>query len=125
MAGYKSDIIFFPDSGIGAVILTNSDNGGMMLRPFMRRLLEIAFDGKPEAVADVAAAAARHKAYLAKERERLGAPADALLVKQLATRYTSKEVGGMAGVKKDGAAPSDFGEVQSRCAARTNRSGPL
>src|SRR5215467_6859965 len=49
MAGYKSDIMLLPDSGIGAVLLTNSDNGGMMLRPFMRRLLEVVFDGKLEA----------------------------------------------------------------------------
>src|SRR5260370_10359567 len=80
MAGYKSDIMFFPDSGIGAVILTNSDNGGMMLRPFMRRLLEIAFDGKPEAAADVAAPPARHKAHLAQERQRVMAPAPPLLL---------------------------------------------
>ncbi len=125
MAGYKSDIMFFPDSGIGAVILTNSDNGGMMLRPFMRRLLEIAFDGKPEAVADVAAAAARHKAYLAKERERLVAPADASLVKQLAARYTSKELGEIAVLNKDGAATFDFGEWKSAVASRKNDDGTV
>src|SRR5260370_35517468 len=85
MAGYKSDIMFFPDSGIGAVILTNSDNGGVSVRPFMRRLLEIAFDGKPEAVADVTTAAGAHKAYLSKRRERARAPAPAWLRKSLAT----------------------------------------
>ncbi len=51
MAGFKTDLYLLPDSGIGAVLLTNSDNGGMMLRPFMRRLQEVVFDGKPEAVA--------------------------------------------------------------------------
>jgi len=50
MFGYKSDLMFLPDSGIGAVLLTNADNGGMPLRPLMRRLLEVVFDGKPEAV---------------------------------------------------------------------------
>src|SRR5260370_10360792 len=53
MAGYKSDIMFFPDSGIGAAILTNSDNGGNILPPFLRRLLGITFDGKPYAIAAV------------------------------------------------------------------------
>ena len=42
-----------PDSDIGVVLLTNSDTGGMLLYPFMRRLVEIVFDGKPEAVGDV------------------------------------------------------------------------
>src|SRR6266540_1712193 len=63
-----------PESGRNMMSLLNSDNGGMMLRPFMRRLLEVVFDGKLEAVTDVASAAARHKAYIAKERERLVVP---------------------------------------------------
>ena len=57
LAGYKSDIVIIPDAGIGAVLLTNSDDGGAMLRPFMRRLLELLYDGKPEAAGDVSAAA--------------------------------------------------------------------
>ena len=31
MAGYKTNLYFLPESGIGAVVLTNSDNGGMLL----------------------------------------------------------------------------------------------
>ena len=42
----------------------------MLLRPTMRRLLEILFDGKPEAVGNVDAAAANFKAGLAKDRAR-------------------------------------------------------
>lgn len=125
MAGYKSDIYFLPDSGIGAVLLTNSDNGGMLLRPFMRRLLEIVFDGKPEAVGDVAAAAARHKTYLAKERERLVAPADPSVMTQLAARYHSKELGELDVLKKDGVTTFDFGEWKSTVASRKNDDGTI
>ena len=125
MAGYKSDIIFLPDSGIGAVLLTNSDNGGMLLRPFLRRLLEIAFDGKPEAAGDVAAAATRHKAYLAKERERLVVPADPSVVTQLAARYHSKELGELDVLKKDGVTTFDFGEWRSTVASRKNDDGTI
>jgi hypothetical protein len=32
-------------AGVGAVLLTNADNGQMLLRTFMRRLLEVVFDG--------------------------------------------------------------------------------
>jgi hypothetical protein len=125
MAGYKSDIMLLPDSGIGAVVLTNSDNGGMMLRPFMRRLLEVVFDGKLEAASDVANAAARHKAYLAKERERLVAPADAAYVKQLASRYTSKELGEISVLNKNGVITFDFGEWKSAVASRKNDDGTV
>jgi hypothetical protein len=123
MAGYKSDIYFLPNSGIGAVLLTNSDNGGMLLRPFMRRLQEVVFDGKPEAAADVVAAAARHKAVLVKERERLTAPPEPSLVSKLAARYTSKELGELYVLNKDGVTTFDFGEWKSAIASRKNDDG--
>jgi CubicO group peptidase (beta-lactamase class C family) len=125
MAGYKSDILFLPDSGLGAVLLTNSDDGGMLLRPFMRRLLEVAFDGKPEAEADLAATAKNQKAALAKERERLVVPADATLVSQLAKRYTSKELGDLAVLTSAGQTTFDFGEWKSKVASRKNDDGTV
>ncbi|HEY6252410.1 MAG TPA: serine hydrolase domain-containing protein [Candidatus Angelobacter sp.] len=125
MAGYKSDIMFLPDSGIGAVILTNSDNGGMLLRPFMRRLLEVVFDGKPEAAGDVASAVTRHKAFLTKERERLVVPADPTLVSKLATRYHSKELGEIDVLNKNGSITFDFGEWKSVVASRKNDDGSV
>ena len=96
MSGFKSNFYFLPDSGIGAVLLTNSDTGGMLLGPFSRRLLEVVFDGKPEAVAEVASRAASHNAALAKDRERLLIPADAASVSGLAKHYSSKELGDLA-----------------------------
>jgi len=125
LAGYKSDILFLPDSNIGAVLLTNSDNGGILLHPFMRRLLEIVFDGKPEAAADVAAAAARRKVALAKERERLVVPADAALVTTLAKHYTSKELGEIDVLTQGGATTFDFGEWKSVVASRKNDDGTV
>jgi CubicO group peptidase (beta-lactamase class C family) len=125
MAGYKSDIMFLPDSGIGAVILTNSDNGGALLGTFMRRLLEVVFDGKLEAAGDVAGARTTQRAAQAKRRERLVIPADASLVKQLANRYTSKELGEIAVLNKEGAITFDFGEWKSTVASRKNDDGTV
>jgi CubicO group peptidase (beta-lactamase class C family) len=125
LAGYKSDIDFLPDSGIGAVLLTNSDNGGALLHPFMRRLLEVVFDGKLEAAGDVAASAARHKTALAKERERLVVPADAALVSGLAKRYSSKELGELDVLNRDGVTTFDFGEWKSAVASRKNDDGTI
>jgi len=125
MAGFKSNFYFLPDSGIGAVLLTNSDNGEMMLGPLGRRLLEVVFDGKPEAAADVAAQAARHKAELAKDRERLVVPADPAQVASLAKRYTSKELGELAVLNQDGVVTFDFGEWKSTVASRKNDDGTI
>ena len=125
MAGFKSNLYFLPDSGIGAVLLTNSDNGGMLLGPFGRRLLEVVFDGKLEAAGDVSAQAARHKAALAKERERLVVPALPELVAGLAKRYSSKELGELAVLTRDGTTTFDFGEWKSAVASRKNDDGTI
>ncbi len=58
-----------------------------MLRPFMRRVLEVLYDGKPEAAEDVAIAAARNQAEIAKERERLEFPVPEGTADALARRY--------------------------------------
>jgi len=125
MAGYKTDIYFLPDSGVGAVLLTNSDNGGVLLGPFRRRLLEVVFDGKLEAADDVAAQAARHKAALAKERERLVVPADQTLVAGLAKSYSSRELGELEVRSQGGVTTFDFGEWKSTVASRKNDDGTI
>ena len=125
MSGFKSNFFFLPDSGIGAVILTNADTGGMLAGPFGRRLLEVVFDGKPEAVADVAAQAAIYKAQVAKERERLVVPADPAQASGLAQRYTSKELGELTVLNQNGAVTFDFGEWKSTVASRKNDDGTI
>jgi CubicO group peptidase (beta-lactamase class C family) len=125
MAGFKSNLYFLPDYGIGAVLLTNSDNGGMLLGPFGRRLLEVVFDGKLEATGDVAAQAARHKAALAKDRERLVIPADPTPVARLAKRYSNKALGDLVVLSQDGAITFDFGEWKSVVASRKNDDGTI
>jgi len=125
MAGFKSNWYLLPGSHIGAVILTNADTGGMLLGPFSRRLLELVFDGKPEAEGDVAAQAARYKAQLAKDRERLVVPAAPDLVAKLARRYTSKELGDIEVRSENAQTVFDFGEWKSAMASRKNDDGSI
>jgi CubicO group peptidase (beta-lactamase class C family) len=125
MSGFKSDFYFLPDNGIGAVMLTNSDTGGMLTGPFERRLLEVVFDGKPEAVGDVAARATNYKAGLAKERERLVVPPAPGLAAALAKRYSSKELGQLDVLTEGGVTTFDLGEWKSRVASRKNDDGTI
>jgi CubicO group peptidase (beta-lactamase class C family) len=125
MSGFKSDLYFLPDSNIGAVMLTNSDTGGMLTGPFGRRLLEVVFDGKPEAVGDVASHAATYKAALAKERERLVVPAAPALAGGLAKQYSSKELGDLAVLTQNGVTTFDLGEWKSTVASRKNDDGSI
>ena len=125
MAGFKSNLYFLPDAGIGAVILTNSDTGGMLEQPFERRLLEVVFDGKLEAARDVTFAAATYKAVVAKQRERLVVPADPTLVAHLAARYSSRELGNLSVVTASGVTTFNFGGWKSAVASRKNDDGTI
>ncbi|PAX07317.1 serine hydrolase domain-containing protein [Sphingomonas lenta] len=124
MGGYKSDIMLVPDAGVGAVILTNSDQGQMLLRPFMRRLLEILYDGKPEAAGDIAASAARIKAEYATERKKLTLPADPAAVAALAPAYVNPDLGRITVARGSDGRPSfRFASFGSPMATRRNDDG--
>ncbi len=123
MAGFKTDWIALPDAGVGAVLLTNADDGQFLLRPFMRRVLEVLYDGKPEAVGDIAASAARIKAELAKDRERLVAPPAPAAAAVLATAYANPDLGSIKVTRAGGDVTFDFGLWKSRVASRKNDDG--
>ena len=123
VSGFKSNWWALPEAGIGAVLLTNADNGGMLLDPFGRRLLEVVYDGKPEAEAEVASRAAAHKAELAKDRERLVVPAAPEVVAGLAKHYSSKELGDLEVIQSNGATIFNLGEWKSSVASRKNDDG--
>jgi len=74
LAGYHSDWFAFPDAQVGAVILTNSDQGPILRGQFMRRILELMYDGKPEAAENVATSEKQIVAAQIAERPRLTVP---------------------------------------------------
>ncbi len=123
MIGFKTDMIWLPDQQVGAVILTNADSGGAMLRPFQRRLLEVLFDGKPKAQADLAAAAAKMRAEIAAERKRLTVPADPREASTLAARYRNPALGTIDVRTDSRGTVFDFGEFKSEVASRKNEDG--
>ncbi|HEU4821757.1 MAG TPA: serine hydrolase domain-containing protein, partial [Qipengyuania sp.] len=59
MFGYKSNWFAIPSAGVGAVVLTNSDTGYALTEAVKRRLLEVLYDGKPEAAENIATGAKR------------------------------------------------------------------
>lgn len=123
MRGYKSDMLFFPGAKVGAVILTNSDNGRMLLRPFMRRLAELLYEGQSEAADDVAKAAEGLRAQQAATRARLTLPADPARTARLAARYAEAEVGSIAVARSGADTVFDFGVWRSKVATRVNDDG--
>lgn len=125
LQGYRSNFWALPEAGIGAVILTNSDSGATMLEPFFRRLLEVVYDGKPQAVVEVASAAARAKAQIAARRATIKIPGDATVLAGLATRYTTPDVGALTIRNQGGTKWIKAGVIDAPLATRTNPDGTV
>lgn len=123
--GYKSDWMAIPDAGVGAVLLTNADNGGMLLYPFRRRLVEVLYDGKPEATGDLDSAAPNYRAYMSKERQRLMVPASADEAAKLAARYTNEALGDIRIEHQGANTVFRFDGWQSTVASRKNDDGTI
>jgi len=125
MIGYKSDMVMLPEHGVGAVVLTNADTGSILAGNFRRRLLEVLFDGRPEALDSLLSTARDWKANVAKERERLVVPADPTAAATLATRYDNPALGGLTVTASNGSTVFDLGEWKSAVASRKNDDGTV
>jgi CubicO group peptidase (beta-lactamase class C family) len=125
MIGFHSDMMWLPAHGIGAVVLTNGDPGWIVRGQFRRKLLEVLFDGRPEAEAQVAAGARTYFNSLAADRKLLTVPADAGEAGKLASYYGNDALGEIAVSREQGATVFDFGEWRSEVASRRNPDGTV
>jgi CubicO group peptidase (beta-lactamase class C family) len=123
MIGFHSDMMWLPEHGVGAVILTNADGGWFIRDLFRRKLLEVLFDGKPEADAIIAGAAKAWSDEIAAERKLLTVPAQAEAADKLAAAYTSAALGDIEVSRAGAAVVFDFGEWKSEMASRQNPDG--
>lgn len=125
MGGFKSDMLWWPAQQVGAVILTNDDEGVNMLGPFKRRLMELMFDGEPQAVAAAEAAAKANRESFAAFRKLLQWPADAQAIAGLAPRYRNDALGEAIVTHRNGQAHFDFGSFSSAVATQPQPDGSL
>lgn len=125
MTGFHSDMMWLPEHGVGAVILTNGDPGWLVRSVFRRKLLEVLFDGNAEADGQIAATAKSFFDEMAAERKLLTVPADASEAGKLAARYAHAAVGEIVVGKKGAATIFDFGEWSSEVASRKNPDGTI
>jgi hypothetical protein len=125
LQGFHSNWWALPDQGIGAVVLTNADTGPALLAAFERRLLEVVFDGKSEAKAQIDAAAARSKAQAAARKARLTLPGDAAVLSGLASRYVASGIGSITVSDRDGGKWVEAGSIRGPLATRKNADGSI
>lgn len=125
LIGYHSDLYFIPAAQVGAVLLTNTDSGAAMRGPFMRRLLELLYDGKPEAEKTVDSFATSLKASIAAERKQLVYPADPNVTAGLAARYKSDDVGLMVFTRSSRGLSGNNGVWSVEFATKANPDGTV
>jgi CubicO group peptidase (beta-lactamase class C family) len=125
LIGHHSDMLWLPEHGVGAVVLTNGDPGWTIRGLFQRKLLEVLFDGNPEADARLEAAAKSYFENLAAGRKLLTVPADPAASAALAGRYANDALGTVAVLREGGRTLFDFGEYRSEMATKANPDGTL
>jgi CubicO group peptidase (beta-lactamase class C family) len=123
MFGFHSDMMWLPEHGVGAVVLTNGDMGNVIRDQFGRKLLEVLFDGRPEADENITAARKNFLEGTAVTRKQLVIPPDPAEVGKLAARYANPALGEIAVIKKGTSVTFDFGEFKSEVATMKNPDG--
>jgi CubicO group peptidase (beta-lactamase class C family) len=123
MIGFHSDMIWLPEYGVGAVILTNGDPGWLIRTVFRRKLLEVLFDGKPEADAQIEAQSKTFYEELAADRRLLSVPAQSQAAELLAAHYANPALGTIAVVRRGAKVTFDFSVFESEVGSRVNPDG--
>jgi hypothetical protein len=125
MIGYHSDMMWLPQQNVGAVILTNSDPGWLIRNRFRRKLLEVLFDGRPEADSLLRADAERFFSELAADRKLFAIPAATNQSAKLARHYANPSLGEIAVSTSGPSTLFDFGEWKSEVSSRKNPDGTI
>ncbi len=125
MGGFHSNMMWWPDQNVGAVILTNADEGVNLRGPFKRRLMELMFDGEPQAIATAVANAKANREGFDAFVKLLQMPADATALSALAPRYRNPALGDLIVTRKDGKAWFDVGTFSSEVVTQPQPDGSL
>jgi CubicO group peptidase (beta-lactamase class C family) len=125
LVGYHSDMMWLPQQNVGLVILTNADPGWLLRDRIRRKLLEVLFDGHPEAEALLNADAKSFYAEMAAERKLMTIPADANEAAKLGKRYTNASLGEITVSTSGASTIFNFSDWKSEVASRKNPDGTI
>lgn len=125
MGGFHSNMMWWPDQKVGAVILTNADEGVMLRGPLKRRLMELMFDGDAQAQATAAANVKANRAGFDAFRKLLQIPGDAQALAGLAPRYRNDALGDIVVTHQGGKARIDVGAFSSEVVTQPQPDGSL
>jgi CubicO group peptidase (beta-lactamase class C family) len=125
LGGYSSYMFFMPEHGVGLVVLTNLGDAAAWHAPLRRKLLELLFDGKPEADEDLAFAVAERRAARAREAALVDVAPDVAWLQKHAGTWTSPELGEVTIKVANGKGVLDAGEWRSAIGRKTEDDGTV
>jgi CubicO group peptidase (beta-lactamase class C family) len=125
MGGFHSNMMWWPEQKVGAVILTNADEGVYLRGPFKRRLMELMFDGEAQAQATADANAKANREGFAAFRKLLQIPGDATALAGLAPRYHNDALGDIVVSHEGGKSRIDVGAFSSEIVTQPQPDGSL
>ena len=125
MGGFHSNMMWWPEQRVGAVILTNADEGVYLRGPLKRRLMELMFDGEPQAQAAAKATAKANREAFDAYRKLLQIPGDAAALAGLAPRYRNAALGDIVVTRAGGKARIDVGAFSSEIVTQPQPDGSL
>jgi CubicO group peptidase (beta-lactamase class C family) len=120
-AGFTAHFFVLPDIGVGAVLLTNSEDGDAMMGPFLDRLLEVLYDQKaPQSVSELAFTERALARDFQEKQNAIQTPGDARLISDLRPEYLNPALGHIAVSRDARGVVFDFGTWSSHMGVRTN-----
>jgi CubicO group peptidase (beta-lactamase class C family) len=126
--GFTTDMFFLPEHGVGVVLLSNGGGAANALRRAVRRkVMELLFDGKPEAEQALTFRLEHERDAARKDAAKLNRKPDAAWAKQWIGAYSSTNLGNML-VRYDETAQlaiADFGEWTSALGKQTESDGTV
>ncbi len=124
-AGFTSDLLILPEHGIGIALLTNAAGGGAFNQAVERRMLELLFDGKPQAQEDLAEAMMLRQKTIDDDWKLVQPDPDPAWVKELAGAWTADGLGRIELRTDKGVAILDAGEWKVTFGKKTDRDGTV
>jgi CubicO group peptidase (beta-lactamase class C family) len=125
MFGHHSDMIWLPEYGVGAVVLTSGDPGWIIRTGFQRKLLEVLLDGKKEADLDLASNSSNYFKQISSDRKHVDIPADTAAVRALSSHYKNDALGALDVIRQGDEVKFNFGEWRSNVTTQKNEDGTI
>ncbi|WP_257453137.1 serine hydrolase domain-containing protein [Archangium lipolyticum] len=121
--GFSSDMFFLPEANVGVVLLTNVQGDGPFRDAVRRRFLELLFDGRDEARAQLDFALKNRREQYEKELAPVRAKPDLAWVKTLAGTWHNADLGRVTLRVEGSGAVLDAGEWRSTLGEKQEKDG--